>query len=94
MARGGKREGAGRPKGVPNKATAAREAAIAASGLTPLEFMLEALRDETREFAERMDAAKSAAPYCHPKRIPVDGEGEEQGLVVNVYTGVPRAEGD
>lgn len=84
----------GRKKGTPNRATAAKEAAIAASGLTPLEFMLNALRDDTREFAERMDAAKAAAPYVHPKRVPVDGDGEEQGLVVNVYTGVPRAEGD
>ena len=33
--RGGKRGGAGRKKGSRNKATAAREAAIAASELTP-----------------------------------------------------------
>ncbi len=44
--KGGKRPGAGRKRGVPNRALAAREAAIAASGLTPLEYMLTTMRDE------------------------------------------------
>ena len=46
MPRGGKRPGAGRKKGSPNKVTAAREAEIAASGLTPLDYMLGILRDK------------------------------------------------
>ena len=37
----------GRKKGTQNKASAARERAIAASGLTPLDYMLSLLRDET-----------------------------------------------
>lgn len=94
MASGGKRQGAGRKPGVPNGKTAAIARAVAESGITPLDFMLAALRDETREFAERMDAAKSAAPYCHPKRVPVDGDGKDAGLIVNVYTGVPRGDAD
>jgi hypothetical protein len=36
--RGGKRSGAGRRKGAPNKATAERQAAIAASGEAPLDY--------------------------------------------------------
>jgi len=40
MAQGGKRAGAGRPKGRPNKATSAKAAAIALSGDTPLDFLL------------------------------------------------------
>ena len=39
----------GRPKGSPNKATAAKAAEVAASGLTPLDFMLSIMRDETKE---------------------------------------------
>jgi hypothetical protein len=39
----GKKTG-GRGKGTPNKATAERQAAIAASGKTPLEIMLENTR--------------------------------------------------
>jgi hypothetical protein len=87
----GERRG-GRRKGTPNKATAAKEAAIAASGLTPLDFMLNALRDEENDFATRFEAAKSAAPYCHPKRAPVDGDGQETGVTLNVFTGVPRGD--
>jgi len=41
---GGKRQGAGRKKGVPNKATALRQQRIAASGKDPLEIMIEAMR--------------------------------------------------
>ena len=42
MAKG--RKTGGRKKGTPNKITAAREANIAASGLTPLDFMLGVMR--------------------------------------------------
>jgi hypothetical protein len=81
MARGQKT--GGRVKGTPNKATAAKEAEIAASGLTPLDFMLEVLRDTDRAFDARMDAAKAAAPYVHPKRAPVDSKGDDaSGIVV------------
>jgi hypothetical protein len=55
----------GRRKGSRNKVTLARSAEIAASGLTPLEFMLSVLRDPNEDPARRIDAAKSAAPYCH-----------------------------
>ena len=79
----GKKTG-GRKKGTPNRATAAKEAEIAASGLTPLDFMLSVLRDVERAFEARMDAAKAAAPYCHPKRAPVDGDGNESTLIINV----------
>lgn len=57
----------GRQRGTPNKAVAAKEAEIAASGLTPLDYMLSILRDVEKPYAERFDAAKNAAPYCHPK---------------------------
>lgn len=78
------RKTGGRARGTPNRATAAKAAEIAASGLTPLDFMLAALRNEDATFEARMDAAKSAAPYCHPKRAPVDGEGNEASLTVIV----------
>jgi hypothetical protein len=70
--KGGKREGAGRKKGVPSRASAAREAAIAASGLTPLEYMLATMRDERQPVALRLDMAKAAAPYVHPRLASVE----------------------
>jgi hypothetical protein len=41
---GGKRPGAGRRKGIPNKASAARELEAQATGLTPCDVMLDAMR--------------------------------------------------
>lgn len=72
MARGGKREGAGRKPGVPNKATQEQREAIAASGMTPLEYLLSVMRDETEEKDARRDAAKAAAPYVHPRLSSVE----------------------
>lgn len=41
---GGKREGAGRPKGVPNKASKARQADVASTGATPLDVLIRGMR--------------------------------------------------
>ena len=72
MMKGGKRLGAGRKKGVPNRASVAREAAVAASGLTPLEYMLRTMRDASKPLALRLDMAKAAAPYVHPRLASVE----------------------
>lgn len=65
----------GRKKGVPNKATIERQAEVAASGLTPLEFMLQVMRTGSDE-ARQLDAAKAAAPYVHPRLAAVEHSGE------------------
>jgi hypothetical protein len=65
----------GRKKGTPNKASAAKAAAVAASGLTPMEFMLQTMRDPGQPLDIRLDAAKSAAPYVHPKLSAVEHTG-------------------
>ena len=64
---GGRRPGAGRPKGSKGKALAKRTAAIEKSGQTPLQFMIEMMRNPKASEAMRMDAAKAAAGYIHPK---------------------------
>lgn len=69
------RKTGGRKKGVPNKASIARQKAVESSGLTPLEYMLSVMRDESAEPMRRDDAAKAAAPYIHPKLQPVDQSG-------------------
>jgi len=66
MAHGGKREGAGRKPGAFNKASIERQAEVAAGGITPLEYMLQVMRTSEDE-AKRLDAAKAAAPYVHPR---------------------------
>ena len=78
---GGKRPGAGRPYGSRNKATEKQKAEIdkiAASGLTPLEYMLSVMRDEQADTATRLDAAVKAAPYVHPKLATI--ESKHSGL--------------
>lgn len=75
----------GRRKGSRNKAPQAQAAAIAASGLTPLEFLLSVLRDPEKQYAARIDAAKAAAPYVHPKLANIELTGKDKGpLEVNI----------
>jgi hypothetical protein len=73
--KGGKRPGAGRPKGCKNRKTEERLEhlkLLAAAGITPLEYMLATLRDPKEEPDRRLDAAKSAAPYVHPRLAQTD----------------------
>ena len=85
MAAGGARPGAGRKKGVPNKATAAKAAEVAASGMTPLDFMLKIMRDEGEEMDRRCDMAKAAGPYVHAKLASIDANLNVDGqLVINI----------
>src|SRR3974390_1780889 len=62
----GERRG-GRQKGTPNRATAAKAAEIAASGMTPLDYMLAVMRDEPAARPARLGAAAKAPPYVHPR---------------------------
>lgn len=71
----GKKTG-GRVKGVPNKATAAKAQEVAASGLTPLDYMLNVMRDENMPADRRDDMAKAVAPYVHPKLAAIEHSGE------------------
>ena len=86
MSRGGPREGAGRPAGIANKASIARQAEVAASGITPLDYLLQIMRDETAERDERRDAAKAAAPYVHPKLAAVEHTGKDGGALQVLIT--------
>jgi hypothetical protein len=74
MARGGKRQGAGRAKGSESYATkikkqAVKEAVAAAQaeGETPLEYMLRVMRDVGAEPKRRDAMALGAASFIHPR---------------------------
>lgn len=84
MARGGKREGAGRPKGSKTRKNAEIAQRAAEQGITPLEYMLEVMRDEANETSARLDAAKSAAPYIHPRLSAVQVEGGDKPLKMQI----------
>jgi hypothetical protein len=69
------RKTGGRQKGSKNKRTLAAAAATpdaVPTGPTPLQFMLEIMRNPKLEHTIRMDAAKAAAPYLHSKLVAVD----------------------
>lgn len=73
----------GRPKGAANKASVAREKAIKASGLSPLDFMLKTFRDRKQPVNIRLDAAKAAAQYVHPKLSAVTLKGDPDNPLVH-----------
>jgi hypothetical protein len=45
---------------------------VETGGLSPLAYLLRVMRDETETPARRMDAAKTAAPFVHPKLATMD----------------------
>ena len=81
MPRGGARPGAGRRPGTPNRATAEREALVREGGETPLDHMLAVMRNADKDPARRLEAAKAAAPYVHPKLSAVEVSGKDGGPV-------------
>lgn len=88
---GGARKGAGRKAGSATKRTREIADKAAAEGITPLEFMLQVMRDEPsielepREFMlatqMRFEAAKAAAPYVHPRLAAIEHTGTDGGPI-------------
>lgn len=79
MARGGRRQGAGRKKSADTpEGQLRRELAIRAltEGKTPLEVMLEAMREayQVGGAAAAFVFAKECAPFMHPKLSAVDAK--------------------
>lgn len=84
--RGGARVGSGRPKGSRPKGPTnkqEKDEAIAAqielaeyTGLTPLEFMLNVMRDRKLHVNTRLQAARDAAPYVHARLQTVTLRGD------------------
>jgi len=92
MARGGKREGAGRKPGSLN--IKSREIASAiAEGLTPLEYLTSIYRDPEADKAQRIDAAKAAAPYVHPRLNSIEHKGDADNPL-EVITRIELIDGD
>jgi hypothetical protein len=38
-------------------------------GIEPLEYLLSVMRDESEPVSVRLDAARAAAPFCHPRLV-------------------------
>ena len=69
--RGGSRPGAGRPRGSRNQKTLEQVQAVEQGGITPLEYLLQVMRDTNRDEQVRLEAAKAAAPF-----VPCEARGD------------------
>lgn len=79
----------GRKKGVPNKKTAEVIKKVEQSGMLPLDYLLSVMRDEESTKGERVDAAKAAAPYIHPKLMSTELSAKAgNSVVLAVLSGV------
>lgn len=84
MPRGGPRLGSGRPPGSPNLRTRAVAARAAAEGISPVEAMLSIMRDALvkKDSVLALEAARHAAPYCHPRLSAVLVRGDRESDAV------------
>ena len=67
MARGGSRAGAGRKPGSRTEKISQHAIEAGTTGTSPLDLMLSVMRNEDQPLTVRLDAAKAAAPYVHPR---------------------------
>lgn len=91
------------PRSVPSTKTALkrkrrprasykRELTVAEEGLTPLDFLLRVMRNAKNPPAIRMEAAKAAAPYVHPKLAQISTQAG-QAVTIIVEGGLPKMPG-
>lgn len=73
--RGGKRPGAGRKPGSITRRTQEVTAKALEGGITPLDYLLSVMRDDQKMPDVRLDAAKAAAPYVHPRLAAIEHSG-------------------
>lgn len=107
MPRGGARPGAGKRKGVPNKANAERLARCQASGATPFDVLIDGMRyhhghakeavkegnheKAVVEFGHAGRYAKDAAPYVHARLAAVEHSGTDGSPIKIVIAGSDSA---
>jgi hypothetical protein len=78
----------GRKKGAIGKKTADMIEAVEQTGLTPLQYLLQVMRDTSKDEPVRIDAAKAAAPYVHPRLAQVElGNKDGKALRVALHDG-------
>lgn len=70
---GGKRQGAGRKRGIPNMRRRAKIVQdLVERGEDPLNYFLSIMKDQNESKERRDWAAAQAAPYCHPRLSAID----------------------
>ena len=94
--RGGKRPGAGRKLGSPNRRTKEVAAKALEDGVTPIEVMLACMREafDAGDSNRAVEYAKAAAPYCHPRLANAPQDVQQGDVVLNIITGIERDQRD
>jgi hypothetical protein len=89
MARGGARPGSGRKPGSANRKTKEIAEGIVATGMSPLEYMVAVMRSTDPMIGSNMklDAAKAAAPYIHPRLNAIEHSGPDGGPLKVILNG-------
>jgi hypothetical protein len=81
MPRGGKRPGAGRPKGSKDRSSLPAPYLPVINGLTSLEFMQAVYQSPDAPLGARMEAAKAALPFEYAKLAPKPvAKGDDDGV--------------
>jgi hypothetical protein len=91
---GGKRPGAGRPKGAPNKRgreALARGQALLEAGADPVDVMLQRMRDPESVSYAQFEAAQAVAPYVHPRLSAVAAKVEDVTFATELDAACRRA---
>lgn len=96
MPRGGKRPGAGRPRGSVNKKANLEAAIVVAGGDTPLDILLWAARQAKAEgdVERATKAAQAAAPYIHQRFSPTDqpAKPHPEQSILPLWESKPKAD--
>jgi hypothetical protein len=87
---GGRRVGAGRRMGTATKHTRDIANGAVAAGLTPLEFALAVMRDETQPADRRNRMCAMAMPHMHPRLVttPIDRDGNQTAASSHVMINI------
>jgi hypothetical protein len=75
----------GRVRGVPNRRTQAIAAKALVERKSPLEVILDIMHAAT-DPAVKLDAAKAAAPYLHPRLASIEQTGPNRGPILTETT--------
>lgn len=73
----------GRPLGSGNKKIDKLIEVIETGGLTPLEYMLVEMRNTKNDKQTRLQAARDAAPYLHPRLSSIVHKGDPKSPLVS-----------
>ena len=87
MPRGGRREGAGRKPGSLNKKCKELAEKLMLEGETPLEYLLGLMRCPAVDQKLRVEVAKAAAPYIHPRLSAIEHAGDDGGPLTVILSG-------